>query len=399
MSQIQSFAPFFFLYLVIFVVLTISENLALSLFVETYGAEKLPIFYKYTAVISMASVILYLKIENRVKPFRLLSSFLLLISLPFIFILTHDGHIPRLAIGMAFICKEIGFLFVFLHFGSILQSYFRKDHLTESIPFIYSGGRIGAVVGGIVVLTISQTLGVYFLTIGLFVFLLLYGVMVRKLSRSMIEIERTEDLEERTFSEVYNFISRDRFLQWLIVSSFLFMVCRWFLNYQSTAVLETLHKQAIDVSVFMGYYTTVAMSFSLIIQMFFLTRMIRRYGLTKVDMLYNLTMVVAFLITRSPHSIASFAAMRFAENELRFAVRNPLNQIFSNVFSRKDRTIARTLIIALTNPIAALSSGALIAIGQSYSKTAVFNLGFFLLTLYIISCHYRYKYFKEKNLT
>jgi hypothetical protein len=131
---------------------------------------------------------------------------------------------------------------------------------------------------------------------------------------------------------------------------------------------------------FIGRYTLFATSIAILIQFLLASRMIAKIGLSGTHMLYNIMLVFGFLSQFMVPGVGSAVFARFVETELRFAIRNPVNQLMTNLFSRDLRIVSRAITIGAVNPIAALmASFALMFVGDDPMHP--WRITFYILTV------------------
>src|SRR5262249_26468309 len=150
--------------------------------------------------------------------------------------------------GAMFVTREIAFTLLLMHFGTYLQDYFTRDELNRVLPVVYAEGRVGGIAGGWLLERLSAPLRPLDV-VPVFLGLCAAGLCVLTvLSRRIGPVRSPEDehgdpgvaagegeLEGRARSSLAGFVAyvwASPLLFWITVSSLLFMVARWFLNYR-----------------------------------------------------------------------------------------------------------------------------------------------------------------------
>jgi len=382
-GELSRAAPFFAVYLLLFTALTIADGVAVSLFASRIGADRLPLWYSATAVLSLVMIGIYLTQATRQSGARIFGW--ILGSIAFIFFaswLTYQIQGGTLPLGMLFITREIALTMVLMHFGTFLQDYFLRNELNRILPIIYAGGRVGGIFGGGVLGWLAERLGTIQL-IPLVVALLVtaWGAILW-ITRAIAtcdeesELYRDSSLTATTaaptspvvlsrLQSIQKFLSQVwvcPLLGWLTATTLMFIGCRWFLAYQYTSFFEVHFDNDVQLAAFLGRYTQYALFVSLILQLFVVNRMVGRLGVATTHTLYSVLVMIGLfgnaLIAGLPMAVAS----RFLESELRFGLRNPVNQMMVNRFSKKMRIVVRGWSLGWLIPIATLMASGMIAV-------------------------------------
>jgi hypothetical protein len=175
-------------------------------------------------------------------------------------------------------------------------------------------------------------------------------------------------------------------LRWLLISSGLFMIVRWFLNYEYNHFFEHHFASEAELAEFLGRYTQWALLASFALQLLFVNRLVRFAGLRGA---VGLPVVLLLLgMGRNLWELTLLAAVwsRLLESELRFGLRNPINQLVTNQFSRPDRVRVRAWTLGALNPVAALLGSITLGTLQVSGLTSwVAPVGFGLALLHALA--------------
>jgi hypothetical protein len=153
--------PFFAFYLLLFGAFSVADGLSLTLFVQRLGARALPSCYGITAVANLIVIGGYVLLAERVDRARtfqvVIGSTMLVYTAAWAALRWLDGDDRWY--GALFVCRDISFTLVLMHFGTYLQDYFSRDELARVLPVIYGGGRVGGIFGGWLLEWLSAPLG------------------------------------------------------------------------------------------------------------------------------------------------------------------------------------------------------------------------------------------------
>jgi len=368
-------APFFAVYLLLFTALTIADGVAVSLFASRIGADRLPTWYSATAVLSLVMIGIYLTQATRHSGGRMfgwiLGGIVAIFITAWITYRLYGGTVP---LGMLFVTREIALTMVLMHFGTFLQDYFLRSELNRLLPIIYAGGRVGGIIGGGLLGWLAQRIGTVQLVPVVVLLLLAAWAGIYRIGRSVAQRDEWEDAatiaaatvtepQSRRFA-VRRFLAQVRtcpLLGWLTVTTLLFIGCRWFLAFQYTSFFEVHFDNDIELAGFLGRYTQAALGVSLFLQLFVVNRLVGRLGVSTTHTIYSVLVMGGLmgnlLITGLPVAVAS----RFLETELRFGLRNPINQMMVNRFTKKMRIAVRGWSLGWLIPTGTLIASAMLA--------------------------------------
>src|SRR5262249_10583452 len=144
-------------------------------------------------------------------------------------------------------------------------------------------------------------------------------------------------------------------------SSVLYMVVRWFLNYQYNHFFEGYFADSAALAEFLGRYTQVALLLSLLLQLFVVNRLVAWVGLRGAYLGYGALVCGGALVCAPPMRVGVAVFSRLLETELRFGLRNPLMQLLTNKFSKALRIRVRAWTMGVLTPLGTLTSSALLA--------------------------------------
>ncbi|MEW4569038.1 hypothetical protein AB1L88_14335 [Tautonia sp. JC769] len=358
-GDVSRLVPFFALYAVLFAALTMADGMALALFLGRVGADRLPLCYGLTALGSMAAVGAYMRMARH-RPvagvFRLILAgaaavFLASWLAGLGFLGDAAGHA---APAVLFAAREVSLVLVLAHFGTFLQEYFTRDDLNRVLPVVYAGGRFGGLLGGATLEHLGPALGVLQLAPVVASLMFAGALAVTTLARRLPTAPDDPTAAARRPAGVPGGLARSPLFRWLVISSGLFMVVRWFLNYEYNHFFERHFASEAELAAFLGRYTQWALLASFVVQLLLVNRLVRFAGLRGA---VGLTVVLLLLgMGRNLWELTLLAAVwsRLLESELRFGLRNPINQLVTNQFSRPDRVRVRAWTLGALNPVAAL---------------------------------------------
>ncbi len=395
-GELRRAIPFFLVYLLLFTALTIADGVAVSLFASRIGADRLPAWYSATAVLSLVMIATYLSQATRRSSSQIFGWILAVVALMFLSAwLAYQRWGGTAPLGTLFVTREIALTLILMHFGTFLQDYFLRSELNRILPIIYAGGRVGGIIGGGALGWCAQQIGTVNLVPGVVALLIVAWAGIVWIS--LVIQPRDDEPEEICTAaalgcsaagpwvattattvtigpdphpRVSRFVSIERFLRlllsspllgWLTMTTLLFILCRWFLAYQYTAFFEGHFEDDVALAGFLGRYTQLSLLISLILQLFVVNRLVAALGVPATHLLYSLLVLGGLLGNLLASSLPVAVASRFLESELRFGLRNPVNQMMVNRFPKRTRIAVRGWSLGWLIPIGTLIASGLIA--------------------------------------
>ena len=367
-SELERAWPFFLLYLLLFCAFSVADGVSVALFIKQVGAGHLPFAYSLTAIANLILIGGYVLWTERIGSTRM-------------FYLIVGGSACAYACAwtalrwlnggegwyyVLFVTREIGYTLMLMHFGTFLQDHFTRDQLVRVLPMIYAGGRVGGIAGGAMLQHLSGPLGALDI-IPIFLALCVTCLIVVAILSFWIPPASNQSPGEAEVSEpeaaacasvggFLDFVWQSPLLFWMTISSVLYMVIRWFLNYQYTRFFEGHFDTSSDLTEFLGRYTQWALLLSLVLQLLVVSRLVAWLGLGKTYLLFAAVVGLSALIGMTPMTLGLAMLYRFVETELRFGVRNPLMQLMSNQFAKPLRIRVRAWTMGFLTPIATMLS-------------------------------------------
>lgn len=381
--------PFFFLYLLLFSAFSLLDGLSQALFVQRVGPERLPLVYGAVAAANLVVMGLYILLAEKMGAIPtfvlILLGSVLVFGITWVFLSGLGGG--GYWYGVLYAGREIVFTLMLMHFGTFLNDFFSRLELNRVLPLIYSGGRVGGILGGFLLQHLSAAWGLVNL-LGIFLLLCLAGLgLVLLLARLLPHVTHPEDhssdvgiksrggpeLEVQaraSFRGFLYFVWASPLLFWITATSVLFILCRWILNFQYSGFFAEHFEDDRAMAEFLGLYTQLALVGSLVIQVLIVSRLVAWVGLKGANLVYGLLLVLsmAFCLGEMTLGLAVFA--RLMETELRFGLRNPIMQLITNKFSKGLRVRVRAWSLGMVIPLATLLTSVLLGVMVEWGQMA-----------------------------
>jgi MFS family permease len=381
-GELARLLPFFGLYLVLFAAFSLADGLSLTLFVQQLGKDALAGAYGVVALANLAAMILYAVMAERagsVSVFHVILAANVAVFGAAWAALAWRPQEPAWYYVL-FSSREIAFTLMLMHFGTFLQDYFTRAEMNRTLPLIYSGGRVGGIFGGALLQYLAEPLGLINL-LGVFVALMAVGIALLSLlawrcrpisgaehqagdtgilRASAVTGSGYEAEAGASYLGFLRFVWRSPLLFWTSIVTVLFVVSRWVLNFRYSGFLREHFPDENAMAEFLGAYTQWALLGSLVVQILLVGRLIAWFGLRGAHMVYAVLLLVCLLLCVGEMTLTLAIFARFVETELRFGLRNPINQLLTNQFPLALRLRVRSWSLGLLVPLSTLICSALL---------------------------------------
>ncbi len=416
-GELGRLLPFFTLYFFLFSSLSLADGVSLALVLHEVGAEYLPAAYGMVAVLNFLMIFLYVLLGERSDTVRVLRAiiFLMVVGFGAIWGAVANGGGEPWVMAM-FVGREIFFTLILMHFGTVLQDYFTRAELNRILPIVYSAGRLGGIMGGVLLDQLVASWGLIHLT-GLcvaFLVLALGTLSVADRISGRVAVTRAdlgsenltppkhgnaEEIEKAARAALAGFLYyvwASPLLFWNTLSLFVFQMCRWTLNFQYSRFFGEYFGDEIATARFLGLYTQYALIASLILQLLVVNRLVAWLGIKGANWIYAILMLAAMVSMVLPMTLTLAVMARLVESELRFGLRNPINLMITNHFPKDLRVRVRAWTMGFLNPFATLAASLLLGVFLFAPFRPMLpwlsaTLGFG----YVLSCYPLHRSFRE----
>ncbi|MCA9788229.1 MAG: hypothetical protein KC462_00575, partial [Cyanobacteria bacterium HKST-UBA05] len=150
------------------------------------------------------------------------------------------------------------------------------------------------------------------------------------------------------------YMASNPLILWMSIATFLFIMCRWFVNYQYNHVFDAEFATTQAFGQNLSWITSGGLVLSLLLQVGGVTRLVKRFSLGPCFWAYHLVMMVMMAWLWLSPSLLIGVASRFFGNEIRLGFRNPLSLLITNQYPRQIRPKARTFSLGMVIPLGTL---------------------------------------------
>jgi ATP/ADP translocase len=373
-AELGTVVYFWLFYGVLVMMLQWGESLSVSLFLKRVGVEQLPVLYMVVAVLNVVCSTLYTFVADRMSNRQIFVGILALSGGSFLLAsLLSQWTLHPLVFALFFIVRDVSFTMLILHFGLYIRDFYNSADSERMFPVIYASGRVGGLAAGVLIGTLSPLVGTLPLTylyplLSLVAIGLLYHLEARfppQEKAASPAPKTTASLWSpqagwRNFMEGLRFVKTSQLLITMSIATALFVVLRYFLNLQYSTYFNETFPNEDQLTQFLGYFSTVALLIAMLVQLVATSRLVKRWGVGMVNLLFSGVMAAAawgmWLFPGLPTAMGA----RFVETELRMCLRNPVMNMFYNAVPDAMRARARAFTFGMVLPPATLLAGALL---------------------------------------
>ncbi|MCA9672578.1 MAG: hypothetical protein KC503_43590 [Myxococcales bacterium] len=346
--------------------LAINDGVANALFLARVGATDLPLVFIAKALLDMLGAALYVRVDRRLGARATLVLLLVFAALgsagAWLGVRALPGAWTYLAL---FAFEEVCQTLLKIHWGVYLLERFDAVSARRYFPSIYTGARVGAVAGGLMLGPLAGPLGPSNLM--LVAALLFVAATVAVLARSSAtprdhESDAVNEADVgplRALGRVRSALSSS-LVRATAVATPLMVLSRYALRYRYSALLSSVLGE-VELARVYGLYVASANTLAVLVQLFVTARLYALpSGVTSTNIGYALTLPAALALMWRVPSLLSALVGRVVESELKVALKTPLSNLFYGVLPAEQRAAARALVLGLIVPLATLVAAALL---------------------------------------
>ena len=332
----------------------IADALVQAAFLARAGAEALPWVLGTRALLSPALAWLYARVAHRQSSRGVLAVLAVLAAA------TSVGAryaIEAGAVGAigAYAAHEVITGLLALHWGVYLLDHVEHDAARRAVAPIYAAARgtaaLGGVAVGLLVPTFSVGGGLWIAAAAFLVVAPCAFVPERRPEPERASV-RPPDVPSLPLRRGWALLRSSKLLVAIAVATVVMVVVRVTLRYGHQAVLDAYPEEVL--APLLGWYVAGANVLSVVLQLGLTSRLLERLGVGATNLLYawaTLITQVLLLVSRQGSLVVAFGA-RFAEGELKHALKTPVSPLFYEAFWGADRVRARAFVLGVVSPIA-----------------------------------------------
>jgi AAA family ATP:ADP antiporter len=367
-------AYFLVLFLVIGCGMAIGRSTADALFFKRYGIEHLPLMYILLGGVLFSVTILYAVITDRIASDRFLKPLILIVSVVLLSCWISMSYFDWEPIyPIYFIVYEVVSEILLVHCTIYIAQNLDVMQAKRLTPLILGGWQAGTVIGGILLASVTNVLGVHNVLL-IWVALLLVAVAMVYLHHQKSGVSayyRAGRKGRNQLKHAYEqlqqcivFAKHSRLLQAMSFALFFMVVTFYILCYSVNRVYTETFVSEDELAVFFGILAASTGGLGLLIQIFLTNRFIRRYGVRRMNLIFPIATMIAIGGLLFSFVLSAAIVGSLVKDALMPAFRNPTRALFFNAIPTHMQGRAHSFSIGLVLPLALSFAGLSLYLAQ-----------------------------------
>ena len=389
---------FFCLFFVISAGLAIGRGTADALFLKRFGIQYLPLMYLGLGVLMACVSTVYAAYADRLAPertFYILLSALAIMLVGNWYLMVIDAH--SVAYPLYYLLFEISSELLVMHASLYFSGNFDNEQSKRLLPMTMAGLQLGEVAGGLI-LTMTLLIGVQGLVL-VWSGLAATAVMIVVARHRSVGVSpffhpgRRGGGLKRTIEQVtqgLRFARRSNLLMYSSLAVFCMVVALNCLGYAAFAVYNANFKSEAELSVLFGVLTIVSSAVTVLVQIFFSSKLINLFGVRVINLVFPSTTLMCFAGMVAFFNVPSALVSTVNRRVLLPSLRNPSRSLLFDALPDYMQGRARALSLMLVLPAGS------IFVGLGLQALTKWNAPWSYLTAGVIACAL-YLYFSIKT--
>jgi hypothetical protein len=388
---------FLLFFLLVSAGMAVGRGTADALFLKRLGIEYLPVMYMVQGLLLAIVSITYAAYADRIpaeKFFRLL--FIILGTTVLGCWLLISTTASDLIYPVYYLVYEVASEVLLVHAALYMSQNMNTLQAKRLSPLFYAGAQAGTVLGGLLLVFGAPRLGTPNLLLA-WCALLLAGLAVITLRHRRHGAsqyfrppqKRGASLQESVeqIHQGVRFTCKSSLLRAASFALFFMVIAFYVLCYSVNRVYNQTFETEAELTRFFGLLTACTSGIALFLQLFITNRVIRRFGIRSINLLFPVTTVASLAALVSSFTLPAALIGSINKDALMPAFRTPVRNMFFNVLPDYIQGRARALSIALVLPLALMLCGGLLVLMQRMDYPLYFLLpGILAALLYLLSC-------------
>lgn len=374
---------------------TIADTVAQSIFVARLGIGALPNIFLLKAAIDLVSALAYLPLTRGRNPLHvwrfLLFTYGVTLAIGWWAVTGHTSVSSGAYI--LYVGHEVVWTLAVIHWGIFLLSLLGPLESRRLFPVLFGVGRLGALLGGVLVTTAALSIGSVNL-LGIVLILALFSALASLKLRTKEEQASQSDVKD-PYKGSWRGAAATPLVRAIAISTAAMVMLRYGLQMVSLAEIRGAFDGDKDqIASFLGLIAVLGNAAALLLGIWVVPRLLARVGVGVTNLLYASTTLIAFILSWLFPGLASASSARFVEMPLKHALKTPLSVLFYGGIKSSDRAAARSFVFGVAIPLAAISTG----LGFRYGRPAIgliSALGVCLSLLYLAVCAWQNRQYQR----
>lgn len=332
-----------------------------SLFFKQFGVEYVPHTLFATALLLFFLGIAYAAVADRITHAALAIRLLGLVTaslLPLWLLMRGGGS--RGAILGYYLCFTVAAELLISHSYQYFQGFFDATQGKRLVPLINTGQRLGGIAGGLLVGMMARHFPTEDMILAWIVTLVLSAVLMLgwhkgEPRRAAAAMRRIGPL--RSMGDGLRYARHSRFMQLTAAGVFGMMVLVSTQNYLASTVFTRHFSDTRALAEFFGWYLALVNALTLVLQTAFTGRLLRKFGLKTMNLVFPLTSLATFGLMAFSASLGAAMLAQLNSRGLLRAFRHPVYILYFHAIPAHMQGRARAMQVGLVVPLGMAASG------------------------------------------
>lgn len=335
--------------------LAIGRGSSDALFFKRFGTQYIPHMFFATSFLLVLASMLYAQVADKWRPGKALLAMsgavaaLLMAN----WLLMQFGSTPYAYVAYFLIYAVVSEILL-VHFSFYAGNFFDVQQGKRLSPLVNAASRVGAIIGGLMLGGLAQVWPATSLAlVWMASLLLIVATVLWKARRTEGILSGPKTRSARHGGGMLNavfFARRSRLLMVTGLGAFLLIILVSLQDYIVATLLTRHFESEADLTAFFGLFFAFSNSLVLIMQMALTNRLLHRYGLRAVNMIFPWSTLVTFGFLAASPGLLSATLARFNYMGMLPAFRIPAANLFYKALPAYMQGRARALILGLVLP-------------------------------------------------
>lgn len=365
----RSTAYFLLLLYLVGLGLALGNGSANSLFLKRAGIAYLPYAYLGLSVALAVASILYAAWADRLAPERLFVVLAGALGLCLVLLWTAmASSVSPITFGAYLVLYEVFSELFAIHATLYFSANFDVGQSKRLLPVALAGQQGGQMTGGLGLAALAVSIDLRDVLLVWTGILAVVAMLVvrhhRRFGASPYrQAPRRSGAPIRAavtqIAQGLRFARRSALLRHSSIAVFFTVVVVFLLGYSMLAIYAGHFRSEAEFGILFGIITFVGGSITLLIQLFFTGKLLRRFGVREINLVFPVTSLVTFAALLAAFKLPAALAGAFNRHVIMPSFRNPSRALLFQVLPDYMQGRARALSIGLVLPLAILVAGAL----------------------------------------
>lgn len=354
------------------------------LFFKRYGIENLPYMYMLHGLLLMVTTAFYAAYADKLAPEKLLvpMGVVLVALLAGVWVMMTVVQWEQIYPIYFLIYESASEIFV-VHCTLYLSRSFDVLQSKRLVPVIFGGWQVGAITGSLILTFVAPYVGVQNMPF-LWLCLVAATVFIITSHHRRVGVSPYHRVGRKgrnslgyvvdQLNQGVKFMRTSPLLKAMSFALFFMVITFYVLCYSVNRVYSAAFPDEVSLSVFFGRLGVVTGVTALLLQIFVTNRLIRRWGVRKMNLVFPSLAVVGFTGLLLSFTIPAAVFASIIKDALMPAIRNPVRALFFTALPSYLQGRAHAVSIGIVLPLALVVAGFSLVIAQSLDTVVHFLL-------------------------